>query len=282
MAKTTLADIKKCPIDFLYLWASDAFIAELGSKARIVKEKRYYQQQSLYRAVSDNVKASDSAELMKYYEQWADDIAKEIYNTYNLTPGQILIKLALGEDVAGKNFKSGVFGVGGSSDSFVQNSQYTVNPVTGQVMYNGMALPGQTAIYDQNGQVSGFSYTGSNGQFQSVYGGGTYSAFSFSNDAGVQTADGKALSSDKCGFWQNANNYMPMVDKILTWLMSVVNNFFPNRTIITPQNTVPSQSEWVEEDGGNTGLWIAGGAVLAGLLLTMRKPTKTKSKKSKE
>lgn len=282
MAKTTLADIKKCPIDFLYLWASDAFIAELGSKARIIKEKRYYQQQSLYRAVSDNVKASDSAELMKYYEQWADDIAKEIYNTYNLTPGQILIKLALGEDVAGKNFQGGVFGVGGSSDSFVQNSQYTVNPVTGKVMYNGMALPGQTAIYDQNGQVSGFSYTGSNGQFQSVYGGGTYSAFSFSNDVGVQTADGKTLTSDKCGFWQNANNYMPMVDKILTWLMSVVNNFFPNRTVITPQNTVPSQREWVEEDGGNTGLWIAGGAVLAGLLLTMRKPTKAKSKKSKE
>jgi hypothetical protein len=49
--------------------------------------------------------------------------------------------------------------------------------------------------------------------------------------------------------------------------------------VLTQENTVPDQTEWVEPESNNGGL-IAGGLALAGIaLLTMEKPGKKNSKK---
>lgn len=279
----TLADIKKCPIDYLYLWASDEFISQLGSKGKIIKEKRYYQYQTLYKAVVENVK-KDSA-IDSTYDQVTKEIAALIKDTYGLTPGQILVKLAMGEQVAGKDFKKGVFGVGSTNSTSFGNTGVTVDANTGNLMKNGAVLvdfsdtKSSTLIYGEDGIPSGYSAVVDGKQYQvaiSLDDDGTvlgYSPVSYSDSNGVYNPDGSTFNSNTGSFWQNANNYIPIINKILDWISSIVNSFFPNRTYLTTENTVPLQTEWVEESD-NTGLLIAGGAILAGVILSMDNPFK--------
>ena len=227
-----------------------------------------------------NNESASADELQELYQQWTSEIASAIKDTYGYTPGEILVRLAMGQEVAGKNFKNGVYGVGNTpTTSFVQNSSVQVNPLTGVVMQNGLPMQNQTAVYGHDGSVIGYSTQVGGEQYQSYFVGGKYNALSFSNSDGVQYANGGAFDASNASFWQNANNYMPIINSVLSWLTSIVNSFFPNRTVLTPENTVPVQTEWVEPED-NTGLWIAGGvAVVGALLLTMKNPFGGKRKK---
>lgn len=267
MAKKTLASLKECPIDFLYLWASDDFISKLGSKAKIIKQKKYNQQQALWKAMAENEKFKTQDEGQVFYQKWATAIHDAIEDTYGMTPVEILRKLALGETVVGKNFSQGVYGIGETTTtSFVQDRSITINPTTGVVLQNGLPLTNSTAVYGRDGSVVGYSSVIGGVQYQSTYlGNGTYSALSYSNADGVQTATGGKFDSKKGTFWQNANNYMPIINSVLSWITSVVNTYFPSNTILTTQNTTPSQEEWVDtESDGNSGLLLAGGLLAAG------------------
>ena len=279
MAKKTLANVLQCPIDFIYLWASDGFIAQLGSKARIIKEKKYNQYQTLWKIMVDNVKSNNSADLQDAYIDWTNQIADAIKNTYGMTPAVILQKLAMGEDVLGKNWKQGVYGIGEVQSTFSQNSSVTVDGATGQIMVNGVAADGQVPIYGANGVVTGYSYYDktANAQFQSgVNANGQYGAACYSNESGVQSANGGAFDQSTGSFWQNAANYIPLIQRVIEWLISLFGA--GERVVLTRQNTVPEQTEWVEENNGNGGL-IAGGLALAGLaLITMEKPKNNKKK----
>ena len=284
MAKKTLASLKKCPIDFLYLWASDSFISQLGSKANIIKQKKYYQYQTLWKVMAENEKFSSTDEGQEIYNRWVKELGEAIKEVYGITPAEILRKLALGEEVAGKNFKKGVYGVGGSTNtSFVQNSNYQVNPTTGQIMAGDGGsmkdLLHQTPIYGQDGKVSGYSYSVGGTQYQSTYNNGQFVALSYSTESGVQNASGGAFDASKGSFWQNANNYMPMINSVLSGLTSIVNTYFPGNTVLTQQNTVPSQTEWVDTGSDNSGLWVVGGLAAVGVaLLGFGKRGKNKKK----
>lgn len=287
--KKTLADLKKCPIDFIYLWASDSFISRLGSKGKIIRQKKYYQYQTLWKTMAENETFDTSEEGQTKYNDWANEIAKAIKSTYNISPGDILVQLAMGKEVLGKNWSAGVYGIGTAEDpqSFSQNSEVTVNATTGLIMgSDGTQLSGQTPIYGADGNIAGYSVLYNGAQYQSVKSGDSYVAYAYSTDSGVQYANGTLYDATKGSFWQNADNYMPIVDKILSWVSSIVSLLFPDRTVLTTQNTVPKQTEWIENesDSGNTWL-IAGGVVVAGLLLTMANPfsgdKKKKSKKNK-
>lgn len=266
-SKKTLSDIKKCPIDFLYIWAGNEFISQLGSKASIIAEKKYNQYQTLWRIMVDNEDAGSVEANQKTFTRWTNEIAQAIYDTYNLTPAEILVALASGKTVAGKNFSQGVFGVGETtSNTFVQNSNYKVDSATGKIYAgDGATMKDklhQTPIYGEDGNVSGYSYTIGNTQYQSVYSNGKYVALSYSDINGVQKANGGKYSAANSTFWQNAENYMPIVNNILDWLLSLVSQLLPgDRTLLTTENTVPKQSEWIYEEKSSTG-WL--GALLAG------------------
>lgn len=279
MAKKTLANVLQCPIDFIYLWASDGFIAQLGSKARIIKEKKYNQYQTLWKIMVDNVKSNNSSDLQDAYIDWTNQIADAIKNTYGMTPAVILQKLAMGEDVLGKNWKQGVYGIGEVQSTFSQNNAVTVDGSTGKIMVNGVAADGQVPIYGANGVVTGYSYYDktSNAQFQSgVNTNGQYGAACYSNESGVQSANGGTFDQSTGSFWSNAANYIPLIQRVIEWLVSLFGS--GERVVLTRQNTVPEQTEWVEENNGNGGL-IAGGLALAGLaLITMEKPKNNKKK----
>lgn len=276
MAKKTLESLKKCPIDFLYLWASDGFISELGSKAKIIKQKKYNQQQTLWKAMADNEKFSSSAEGQVLYDKWAKEIGEAIKETYGITPQEILRQLALGKTVLGKNFAQGVYGVGDTQvTTFYNTEDYRIDPIDGYITdADGNEVCGQTTIWGEDGNPIGYSCVIGAVQYQSYLSqDGMWQAYSTSTVDGVYTATGDRLDESKSTFWQNANNYMPIVNSILNWVSSLVSNYFPNNYLLTQRNTVPTQSEWIEED--NTGLYVAGGLALAGIaVLTLGKKRK--------
>lgn len=282
MAKKTLASIKQCPIDFLYLWATDSFISQLGSKAKIISEKKYNQQQTLWKTMAENSSFSSTEEGLKIYKQWLAEIATSIKDVYGMSPEDILNKLAMGEMVAGKNFGKGVYGVGETpSTTFVQNPNYKVDPSTGQIMAGDGKFIKQTPIYGADGQVSGYSCNVGGLQFQSNYENGQFVSLSFSDVNGVQTANGQAFDSSKGSFWQNANNYMPIINNVLQWVSTIVNSLFPGKTVLTSENTVPAQTEWVETENNN-GALVAGGLLVGVAALSiLGEKSKKKGKKEK-
>lgn len=282
MAKKNLQGILECPTDFLYLWASDGFIAQLGNKAKIVKQKKYNQYQSLWKTMVENTNADSQAEYQEIFKTWTNKIAVAIKDIYGMSPATILEKLAMGENVLGKNWSKGVYGIGEVPATFSQDQSVTVDAASGKILKDGVVVDNQVAIYGGDGNVTGYSVLIGDNQYQSALVNGSYGAYCYSNSNGaIQDAAGKSLDQSKAGFWQNANNYMPIVNKLLEWISSIVNSFFPNRTVLTPENTVPVQTEWVEPESNNGGL-IAGGAALVGLaLLTMGKPKKKNKNKKK-
>lgn len=283
--KKTLTDIKKFPIDFLYLWAGDNFISQLGNKASIIAEKKYNQYQTLWRIMVDNEDAGSAEANQEVFTRWTNEIATAIREVYGRTPAEILIDLASGKTVAGKDFSSGIFGIGETpTRSFVQNSNYTVDPATGQIMAGDGATikDKQTPIYGENGDVIGYSYTVGGKQYQSVKANNEYVAYTYSDASGVQKANGGSFSASQGTFWQNAENYMPMINNVLDWVMSLVNQLLPSdRVVLTSENTTPKQTEWMyEEKQSNGGIWIAiaaaGAALFGGSLFTTKKNKKSK------
>lgn len=278
MAKKTLSSIKQCPIDFLYLWASEEFISNLGSRAKIIREKQYNQYQTLWKTMVENVGSASAEKYKETYNQWTKEIAEAIKSVYGLTPAQILHKLAMGEMVVGKDWNSGVYGDEKTQITFDQKPSITVDPNSGKILSSGSELPNQTAIYGQDGSVVGYSVLVGNEQFQSNLSNmGVFGAYTYSNgDGTIQSATGSNFSASKGSFWQNANNYMPIVEQVLGWITSLVSSFTGDRTVLTPQNTVLTQKEWVQDESDNS-LLIAGGLAAAGLVLvSMEKPKKSK------
>lgn len=272
MSKKTLASIKKCPIDFLYLWASDGFISQLGSKANIIRQKKYYQYQLLWKTMVENSGSRTPEEYREIYSQWTNEIAKEIQNIYGITPAEILNKLALGQEVAGKDWSAGVYGIGDAeapSTVFKSNSNIFVDPTSGMIKdKNGKAIKKQTAIYGADGNITGYSAVKNGVQYQSYLQGEMFGAYTYSNSKEIRLANGGEYDSAKGTFWQNAENYIPMIESVVAWLTSLISELLTgDRTYLSTENTVPKQKEWVEED--NTGLWVAGGIAAAGVALLM-------------
>lgn len=277
--KKTLSSLLECPTDFLYLWASDEFISLLGNKSRIIAEKKYYQYQSLWKTMADNTKTDDPEKLKETYLQWTNEIASAIKGIYGMSPAEILERLARGEEILGKNWSAGVYGIGNTPSAFSQASNVTVDAATGKILRDGVELPDQTAIYGADGTVAGYSVLAGDVQFQSSVVNGVFSPYSYSKADGViQDANGNPFNASKGSFWQNTENYMPIVMDLLAWLKSIVSSLFPNRVPLTVDNTVPKQTEWVEEQGNSGGL-VAGGLALAALaFIAMDKPKGKKKK----
>ena len=276
MAKKTLESILECPIDFIYLWATDDFISQLGNKASIIRSKKYNQYQTLWKTMVENVKSNNRDELIAAYNEWLQRIAAAIEDVYGMKPEEILQKLALGKDVLGKNWRKGVYGISGNVvTTFSQNSAVTVDTTTGKIMVDGVEAPGQTPIYGEGdgetASITGYSYydAAGNVQYQSgVSASGQYGAVCYTNSNGTQKATGGNFDPSTGSFWQNANNYMPIVTDLINWLKSVVDSLLGgNRVVLQPSNTVPEQTEWVETESNSKGLWIAGAAAAVGLVL---------------
>lgn len=255
MKTPTLNEVLASPMQYLYAFASDSFIANLSSdRAKIIYQKRANAQKIVNTSAIDKKSTS---------EVWLNAIRSAIIKETGKTPAEVLIALASGKTVAGKNWQKGIYGIGDTpQQNFVQNSGVTVDPTTGLMSHSSLATT-QTPMYNSNGTVIGYTALTKDGsaQYQSVLYNGTYSAYSYGNASGAaQYANGKKFDMQTVeSIFQGINTLLPYVSSIVNQILAA-----SGKTAITYANTAPAQSDWVENDSDNSGLLLL--AVGAGAL----------------
>lgn len=273
------SDIKQSPIDFIYCWA-DNNVLNLVSKyisphaALSIKHKKTLQQKVLagaYRGYAN----------IDYAE-----VAGWIKEDYGLTPSQILSKLILGEEVAGKNWKEGVFGVGATKvTAYKENPNVLVDTDTGKLINSGSDaddayIEGGTPIYANKGvgknkttYISGYSYE-LNGKVYTtkLSKDGKYYAYSYGDSNGMYTPTGSEMkSSDFSSVWENIETSIPYIDNFLKWIYSVLQSLGlvkKENELIDSTKIVPQQSEFLTQTSDVTlsSVAIVGMALLGGML----------------
>lgn len=251
-----LDQVLKCPVDFIYLFASDKFIASLsGAYRTTVYKKNVLQRQYINRS---------AREAGENYQDWLNKISQEIVNTYGMKPSEILNRLASGQNVAGKNWSAGVYGVGATNyEGFSQNTAITVDKGTGKLMQAGKEIQGQTAVYSGSGKVVGYTATVDGAQFQSKRSGSNYYAGMYSTTDGAFNADGsqyQAINSES--IYQSMQSWLPMIQQFMQWLISLF-----NISVAQPTQVVASQSDWIKtKNDSDTLLYFVAGAAIVALI----------------
>lgn len=255
-AQKIIDGIFQSPADFIYLFASDSFISQLsGSYRRTVYNKNLLQRKYLNTLV---VKAGYN------YDETRDKIGTIFKDTYAMTPQAALTRLASGQDVAGKNWKAGIYGIGATyREGWTQNPSITVDATTGKLLQNGQEIAGQTGVYTGSGKTTGYTVTIDGVQYQSQQHNGKYYAGSYGTTEGAFNPDGTAYQAANAeSIFQNIFTYLPMFQSLLEWFFSLM-NITPIRT----QNVVASQSDWVKtKNDADSWLWFIAGAGIIALL----------------
>ena len=258
-----LNDVLRSPVDYLYIFASDSFISRLsGVYKSTVQKKKQYQIVWLQRAATEN--KSDIT-------TWSEAIRQRIIDTYGMKPAEMLERLASGEDVAGKNWAKGVFGVGAVRyEAFSQNNTITVDNTTGKLLQGGQEMAGQTAVYSGSGKVVGYTTTitaadGTTQQYQSTKSGNKYYAGTYSTSAGVtQNADGSEfVPANSESVWQNVATLAPYIQQLIQWIASLFG--LNQQRLLTYNNVTTSQRDWVKQrkDSDTLLYFIAGAGIVA-------------------
>ena len=279
----TVDEARKNPSMFMYVFATDEYLSAISSKyAKIIRGKRANQEKLL------KVSADEYLGDWQKWTQYKDAIKQGFQDIYGMTPLEALVKLALGEEVAGKNWNEGVYGVGALyPDTFanvtINGQAVTVNKTTGHI------YAGTTDITDtQDGLVYGtigkntmlvqvFSKQVEGYVFMAQYykAGKKYYAKTYSTENGSFNArNGSEISATEAAtVWENVK--LGAFD-FLEWLKSLlaligINIPTTNVSTLNEDNTLPNQQAdgYVQESGMSEAaaialLAVAGGTLLAG------------------
>ena len=272
MAKNSLSTFYRQPANFLYIFATDDFIAKLGRRAGyIIRTKKANQKKLL------NTTAVDEG---KTYTEAYNAMAEAFKSYYGVTPQKALVILAEGGEVAGKNWSKGVYGVGAPD---VQNGEVLVNYKGNGVnsfvaiddnghfinSQTGASLKTEVVSYGKDGKMDCVKYTDENGvtytaNYSKKY--GWYSSEYCTKDGETFKANGSiSTPADMSSIWESL---ALSFDKLIEWLLSLFNNTNnTNKVALSAANTQPNQQDgWVSNAGVSP--WIllamAGGVILSG------------------
>ena len=138
LRELTIEQAQKSPAAFMYVWASDKFLARLSKKyASIIRMKRANQIKLLKLSAEKYLR--DVNKVDQYYSA----IKSSFVNMYGMRPIDALVILAQGGTVAGKNWKKGIFGIGSARTNTTFNGveingqAVTCDPNTGQIFLGG-------------------------------------------------------------------------------------------------------------------------------------------------
>ena len=297
MIELTIEQAKKHPADFLYLWATNDFLLRLKRTPRLIIDGKRSNQRKLItlsaRAyLNKNAQYNDAD-----YKKYTDAIYSAFKNIYGMTPEKALEVLASGGNVAGKNWKKGVYGIGGRQTTFKQDSSITVDPKTGRILKNGSDTFGlyqqrfgeDPVVYgdDGNGNTVALQYFYEEGDncYSSVRNeDGTYSAYSVEDNTtgALQTATGSSMdASESASMW---SSIIMQLGQFLEWLINLFNKSGneSNKKLINSSNTLPSQQKdgFVYQSGfGEAGTIML--VLLAGGILSAKGLFRGNKKKSK-
>lgn len=259
----------KHPSAMLYIFADEAtFISKLDRRtAAIVRAKKANQYQLLAAEVGGYSNVNPSAMQIK---QAFEDI-------YGMTPGEALVKLAMGEEVAGKNWAKGVYGVGAvRRNDFNQDSSITVDSKTGQILVNGTAVKCETIYGGVSGKkITSYVYRAEDGKtYTSQRVGTKYYAGTVTDADGVmQNANGQVTDESYTNtIWANCGS---LIDMLLKWIMSLFgldkNEDGTKKEMLTAENTMASQKDGFVEENDYTLPLVAAAAAGGYLLYSNRK-----------
>jgi len=251
----TINEAKQKPEAFLYIFADEKkFLRYIDSKhAAIIRGKKANQKKILLLSAE---KYGDS------YSDYTTAIRQSFIDNYGMTPAEILVRLANGETVCGKNWSEGTYGVGKVSNTFA-NTNISVDAATGKIMNNGVEVEGQTAIYNKKGvscysaTVNGVTYTSNYKKTSKTY----YASQYVDSEGNSFNALGQAITSgDTENIWEMV---IAAGEKLLNWLISLFGGN-DNTELITSENTTPNQTDDGFTDNVQTAdFGLIGAAILA-------------------
>lgn len=134
----TLDQARKQSSIFIYIFASDKYLSYISKTyATVIKGKRANQRKLLTLSAQAYID-KDATYGGKEYKQYVDAVRAGFVETYGIEPEDALVKLALGEEVAGKNWAEGVYGTEGIGKSATfYGTNVTVDPSTGHIFKEG-------------------------------------------------------------------------------------------------------------------------------------------------
>lgn len=275
MAKTdvTVDDILKNSIAYLYIFrnftipgTTETYLQWLGPKTAYIIDGKGKNQEQLVKNVAND---SDLTEAALY-----EKIRAKIEEEYGMGPYEILMRLALGETIAGKNFVQGTYGIGAlapmttlekqtiipssitsantfnpSTGQFYNSSNGAVigNPILGKKPDNSYGIIGFTSVFEDYTVTS------------SLNNNGLYSITSVGSSKEQQNADGTAFNNSKSSnIWATMGTYLPfigMIMQLLSWMFSgfkSINSSWGTSGLLGGYTTYPCQKDYLDTDEGMT------------------------------
>ena len=285
MIEMTIDQVKQNPQMFMYIWVPEAFKnpgVELGKYAKHILVKQENERRVItLSAQKYGVKAQD----------YLDAISDSFYQAFGMYPPEALQRLALGEDVAGKNWAKGVYGVGALTDSW-SGTNISVDNVTGKILQGGVEVPGQSASYSAVGKnkINGYTVTIDGMTYSSRCRNKKYFAGLKADGNGIKyNPDGtQAKTADLSSLWEGCQLVW---NAFVEWLVKVFGNLDAGdkKEVLNQTNTFPSQvDDGMATKGGilpdiisaNSGLILL--ALGAGTLLATGGLPGLKKKKGKK
>lgn len=280
----TLDEARKQSSIFIYIFASDKYLSYIEKKyATVIKGKRANQRKLLTLSAQAYLN-SDAMYGGKEYKQYVDAVRSGFVETYGMEPEDALVKLALGEEVAGKNWAEGVYGTKGIGKSATfYGTNVTVDPSTGHIFQDGKdytdesktvykEIKKQAIPYQLFANIGETTYMS---QYNKTY--KKYYAQSYSNANGsFNASNGKVQSSTDAGtLWENVQlktwDFLSFVKEIFAFFginLDFGSSGGGNKETINTENTLANQQAdgYVQTAGMDylTGALLA--AVAAGTL----------------
>ena len=255
----TLAQAKQAPACFLYVWATEKFINAIPRKyADVIRVKAANEKKLMY--------LSAEKERMSY-EDYANEVRGAFKETYDMTPERALLVLAQGGQVAGKDWASGVYGIGASLvNTFAGHEDVTVREDDGHILKAGADITDTTKTvyntikntvvpYQLFGKADDITYMSQYNKKNGKYYAQTYST----SDSMYSAVTGKeTLGSQTADIWGTITLW---VEKVINWILAF---FGSDVTIDTSKtmnadNTLPNQTAdgFVQESGLGGSIGIA-------------------------
>lgn len=258
-AQKALNQFLKNPADFIYLFATDSFVSKLSG---VYHTTVYRKMRLQYKYI--NVLAIDAGGT---FEEWREKFRQAIVEQYGKDPYEILVLLASGKDVAGKNWKEGVYGVGVVRYDGFKGTNITVDASTGDLLQGGTVIPGQTNVYTSSGKLVGRTATVDGVQYQSDLSGGKFYAGTYGTSEGAFNADGSSFSpANAQSIFQNMFSFMEFFERLLSWIFSISQQIKDNFKLMTASTVAARQSDWIKTTKSSADsllYFIAGAGIIA-------------------
>lgn len=276
MLELTIKQATLHPANFMYIWADEErFLKLINPKyAEVIRVKKDNQKKLILLSAREyiNKKAVING---PEYQQYTEAIRSAFIDAFGCTPFEGLVKLAKGEQLAGKNWSAGVFGVGTLNTNF-NNTSFSVDADTGTILDGGVPQPESNVVYgtDAKGNTipfQVFTYDNTTGRtYMSQYNKATgkYVAKSYSTDDGktYNRSGEEQTTADSGSVWETV---IMSIQSFINWLLSLFG--YNTSETLNETNTLPNQTTdgFVQEAGmGEAGVILlalaAGGALIAG------------------